>query len=143
MPCARATRATDAPGASVSSTTRRRSAILRRRRLDSGTTVPLAKLRRRLPVGNSPSSPRGHDHPCPDSEDVLLSIQCPDGQDRTLTQELVKRTQILQPPVLSRPHLAEIPSKVHKAGVTLRLFLLRSEERRVGKECRSRWSPYH
>ena len=23
------------------------------------------------------------------------------------------------------------------------LFLGRSEERRVGKECRSRWSPYH
>ena len=23
------------------------------------------------------------------------------------------------------------------------LPLLRSEERRVGKECRSRWSPYH
>ena len=23
------------------------------------------------------------------------------------------------------------------------LSLLRSEERRVGKECRSRWSPYH
>ena len=22
-------------------------------------------------------------------------------------------------------------------------YLLRSEERRVGKECRSRWSPYH
>ena len=22
-------------------------------------------------------------------------------------------------------------------------FVLRSEERRVGKECRSRWSPYH
>ena len=22
-------------------------------------------------------------------------------------------------------------------------LLLRSEERRVGKECRSRWSPYH
>ena len=26
------------------------------------------------------------------------------------------------------------------SGVT---FLARSEERRVGKECRSRWSPYH
>src|SRR3989442_15646866 len=26
--------------------------------------------------------------------------------------------------------------KVHRVGV-------RSEERRVGKECRSRWSPYH
>ena len=23
------------------------------------------------------------------------------------------------------------------------MLLLRSEERRVGKECRSRWSPYH
>ena len=27
--------------------------------------------------------------------------------------------------------------------VGYRMFLLRSEERRVGKECRSRWSPYH
>ena len=25
----------------------------------------------------------------------------------------------------------------------LNLYLQRSEERRVGKECRSRWSPYH
>ena len=25
----------------------------------------------------------------------------------------------------------------------MRVFLERSEERRVGKECRSRWSPYH
>ena len=24
-----------------------------------------------------------------------------------------------------------------------KLYLSRSEERRVGKECRSRWSPYH
>ena len=43
------------------------------------------------------------------------------------------------------------------SGITIALFLvtkqiavlltggtlLRSEERRVGKECRSRWSPYH
>ena len=28
---------------------------------------------------------------------------------------------------------AETPGKIHR----------RSEERRVGKECRSRWSPYH
>ena len=27
--------------------------------------------------------------------------------------------------------------------LSLRLFKDRSEERRVGKECRSRWSPYH
>ena len=29
-----------------------------------------------------------------------------------------------------------------KNGIVL-LARLRSEERRVGKECRSRWSPYH
>ena len=29
------------------------------------------------------------------------------------------------------------------AAVALVLGILRSEERRVGKECRSRWSPYH
>ena len=26
---------------------------------------------------------------------------------------------------------------------TIVYFIIRSEERRVGKECRSRWSPYH
>ena len=26
---------------------------------------------------------------------------------------------------------------------SVKLFDIRSEERRVGKECRSRWSPYH
>ena len=30
-----------------------------------------------------------------------------------------------------------------KAGATRGLHTTRSEERRVGKECRSRWSPYH
>ena len=29
------------------------------------------------------------------------------------------------------------------AGILFLLLLDRSEERRVGKECRSRWSPYH
>ena len=31
--------------------------------------------------------------------------------------------------------------KLHESGITI--VLVRSEERRVGKECRSRWSPYH
>src|SRR5258708_6610428 len=30
-----------------------------------------------------------------------------------------------------------------KNGVYTRFIFNRSEERRVGKECRSRWSPYH
>ena len=29
------------------------------------------------------------------------------------------------------------------AGTVLTIEQVRSEERRVGKECRSRWSPYH
>jgi len=29
------------------------------------------------------------------------------------------------------------------APILLAEFIIRSEERRVGKECRSRWSPYH
>ena len=32
---------------------------------------------------------------------------------------------------------------VPEAGLAYAADLLRSEERRVGKECRSRWSPYH
>ena len=30
-----------------------------------------------------------------------------------------------------------------KVGLKLNIQKTRSEERRVGKECRSRWSPYH
>ena len=31
----------------------------------------------------------------------------------------------------------------HFQNEEIYIFLKRSEERRVGKECRSRWSPYH
>ena len=30
-----------------------------------------------------------------------------------------------------------------KGGRNQTIYYFRSEERRVGKECRSRWSPYH
>ena len=44
-------------------------------------------------------------------------------------------------PVIKHPHTGEhyIPGSSLKGKVRS----LRSEERRVGKECRSRWSPYH
>ena len=38
---------------------------------------------------------------------------------------------------------ATISDVTEAAGVAKGTFYLRSEERRVGKECRSRWSPYH
>ena len=34
-------------------------------------------------------------------------------------------------------------NEFYLAIIENRQELLRSEERRVGKECRSRWSPYH
>ena len=41
----------------------------------------------------------------------------------------------------------EVPEEYGGVGLSrvdiAALMLLRSEERRVGKECRSRWSPYH
>ena len=35
------------------------------------------------------------------------------------------------------------PASTNEDGSTKLAFANRSEERRVGKECRSRWSPYH
>ena len=34
-------------------------------------------------------------------------------------------------------------AKLQNVPTSPRKMRLRSEERRVGKECRSRWSPYH
>ena len=34
-------------------------------------------------------------------------------------------------------------SEIKKVNPEIFMFSMRSEERRVGKECRSRWSPYH
>ena len=41
-----------------------------------------------------------------------------------------------------RPLVWELHSKMASQGLRPRT-IVRSEERRVGKECRSRWSPYH
>src|SRR5258708_30841000 len=43
------------------------------------------------------------------------------------------------------PRKSRIMSAVSSAAMTASLSTpwIRSEERRVGKECRSRWSPYH
>ena len=36
-----------------------------------------------------------------------------------------------------------VPEAIGGKGIASALVKARSEERRVGKECRSRWSPYH
>ena len=42
-----------------------------------------------------------------------------------------------------RANAAGTAVQVDPASRYMGSLLLRSEERRVGKECRSRWSPYH
>src|SRR5947207_10405592 len=39
-------------------------------------------------------------------------------------------------------HRSRTPQATEKCAISP-ITLFRSEERRVGKECRSRWSPYH
>src|SRR2546428_12514697 len=57
---------------------------------------------------------------------------------------------IFAPKLRSHPDIALLPF-LRSAGeqnhqhvtVSAQIHPIRSEERRVGKECRSRWSPYH
>ena len=62
----------------------------------------------------------------------LLSVFVCNAASQSIPQEL-----------LSTPTRLELdkPTQEAKAGSTV--TYTRSEERRVGKECRSRWSPYH
>ena len=52
---------------------------------------------------------------------------------------------LIGPCLLNLVQTNDTISTFAEIGVVLLMFTtgLRSEERRVGKECRSRWSPYH
>src|SRR5712692_5815544 len=75
--------------------------------------------------------------------------QCEDGRGRTkLGESTSQGPGICQPGKHSESSI-DHSFKGHSQGVCLpgqpipAHFFDRSEERRVGKECRSRWSPYH
>src|SRR2546425_2283076 len=75
--------------------------------------------------------------------DILVQILCYGSNDKTGKADvaLFRRDQVLigfLRPLGSLETIQEIAGK----GVTS-FSVERSEERRVGKECRSRWSPYH
>src|ERR1039457_866686 len=75
---------------------------------------------------------------------VLLSPMVGSTESRRLElnqlwSELQTKTRQVEP-------LTDLPKKVNSARQQITDFYkkrFRSEERRVGKECRSRWSPYH
>ena len=60
------------------------------------------------------------------------SLQALEGQDAAKAQNAVQ--------IFSRAHDSLIALE---NGISMARNTARSEERRVGKECRSRWSPYH
>src|SRR5688572_14579976 len=60
---------------------------------------------------------------------------------KQLAQELIVRDKVnMLAGVIFTPNAMAIAPLATEAKVP---FVIRSEERRVGKECRSRWSPYH
>src|SRR6266699_2547244 len=69
------------------------------------------------------------------------------GDEQRLAVEvalMADRVDITEELVRLRTHLAACREALASDGaVGKQLGFLRSEERRVGKECRSRWSPYH
>src|SRR6266481_8990344 len=99
------------------------------------------RLARRLPCGLLFSS-------------ILLLSACKSAQKPDTSQADQMAMWLDSVPQLktlnvSNVEVAEL-SKAHEAGLTdpsgvalIRLARVRSEERRVGKECRSRWSAYH
>ena len=80
----------------------------------------------------------------------MLIINYPNNPTgRVLTQ---KEAQVLRQFMLNHPDLVLLSDEMYERilfdgqeNVSPASFpdIARSEERRVGKECRSRWSPYH
>ena len=60
----------------------------------------------------------------------------------TIEGEKMLREELLELKTIKRPKISEAIKEAREKG-DLKENAERSEERRVGKECRSRWSPYH
>src|SRR5260363_446113 len=70
----------------------------------------------------------------------IFFFQAEDG----IRDDLVTRVQTCALPICLAPGQGRMISRRDLNGVVERMDQTwRSEERRVGKECRSRWSPYH
>ena len=75
----------------------------------------------------------------------LFLISCQQTEKEKL-EELVKNwngKEVLFPINLSFTLYGKTPVDFKIPASDYKIVTYRSEERRVGKECRSRWSPYH
>ena len=71
---------------------------------------------------------------------IIHLTRCFDSEKIQNVYKNVDPSKPLKPSIKLEPF---IMNKKHKQIKKRELEKLRSEERRVGKECRSRWSPYH
>src|SRR3712207_7461364 len=71
------------------------------------------------------------------SSDLLRAVRDPAGLMDQPPEEVL--------PMIARRYLSTFDNPAAQRMVRLMVgeAMRRSEERRVGKECRSRWSPYH
>src|SRR5256712_8122334 len=120
------------------------------------TGLTFSKFSRRLPACE-----HSLERVTVDSEDpcglTLVALDALHDAQHDLTLELLRR--LLEGQALGPPDLETVLGQQHVEGQVVQLHegafrqnhapldhvleLTRSEERRVGKECRSRWSPYH
>ena len=82
----------------------------------------------------------GVPYPCPShTPDTNIYIQkmCAEMRNKMKITEVLKSDKVTLSMEVFPPKTTTAAEKVNEAVRD------RSEERRVGKECRSRWSPYH
>src|SRR3712207_9270292 len=106
-------------------------------------------LRERAP-GRSDRSEGGDRHGEPEADNESLVVEHEAGERvhgvslrvfvRPAPSSVSPKARIGRPPIRSDSAPA---SGATKSGMAVQASVPRSEERRVGKECRSRWSAYH
>ena len=78
---------------------------------------------------------------------LLLATLCMGLSATAFSAEYDLKMGLVAGPTSNEYKAAEFFAKEVKANsngkIEISLYPSRSEERRVGKECRSRWSPYH
>src|SRR2546426_6547121 len=101
-----------------------------------------------IPAESAAAAQAAFEGPQPDA--VLLDLQLPDGHGLDLLPSIKKQWPETEVIVLTGNATFDAAVEATKRGAyhfqnkpVDPKNLMRSEERRVGKECRSRWSPYH
>ena len=80
------------------------------------------------------------------SRKTRVGLVVSDKMDKTVVVAIADRVaHPLYKKIVKRTYKLKAHDELNQCGVgdRVRVMETRSEERRVGKECRSRWSPYH